>query len=305
MSSNGGPVTENGKAVVRWNATQHGISSPEPVIPGVESKDEWQSHRSGMMESLSPAGALEHTLAERAALLSWRLHRVTRYETESISLSQEKVEEEIAERRSFMRSIQGGSIADPVHPEDIRGEAQWSKQRHNALKRFPGLAADKTIREPSDVFHSVFVEAKKRSGMDIEQEIEELPLLGVGEDDAIEELPPMKAADVRNCIEELARVAGLDADDLLEKATWEAGYQARSAAHRLEEVEREIDRRSRERLLPDTRELEKITRYEAHLSRQLYQALHELEALQKLRLTGEDSLLARLEVNGGAPHGGE
>ena len=37
---------------------------------------------------------------------------------------------------------------------------------------------------------------------------------------------------------------------------------------------------SRERLLSDETTLQKIARYEAHLSRQLYQAMHELEALQ-------------------------
>jgi hypothetical protein len=40
---------------------------------------------------------------------------------------------------------------------------------------------------------------------------------------------------------------------------------------------------SRERLLPDEMTLQKIARYEAHLSRGLYQAMHELEALQTKR----------------------
>jgi hypothetical protein len=43
------------------------------------------------------------------------------------------------------------------------------------------------------------------------------------------------------------------------------------------------DRLTRERMLPDTNTLQKITRYEAHLSRQLLQALHELQRLQAAR----------------------
>lgn len=65
-----------------------------------------------------------------------------------------------------------------------------------------------------------------------------------------------------------------------------------------------VDRRAqwqdfleRERLLPDESTLNKIMRYEAHLSRQMYQALHELEALQTRRMGGV-SPLARLEVHG-------
>ena len=44
-------------------------------------------------------------------------------------------------------------------------------------------------------------------------------------------------------------------------------------------------------LLPPGTELDKITRYEAHLSRQFYQAKHELEVLQKQR-RGEATPLA-------------
>ena len=40
----------------------------------------------------------------------------------------------------------------------------------------------------------------------------------------------------------------------------------------------------REHLLPDTATLEKIQRYESHLSRQFHRDLHELQRLQALRL---------------------
>ena len=35
------PKTEGGKAVVRWNSTRHGISSPAPVVPGLEQAEDW------------------------------------------------------------------------------------------------------------------------------------------------------------------------------------------------------------------------------------------------------------------------
>ena len=53
----------------------------------------------------------------------------------------------------------------------------------------------------------------------------------------------------------------------------------------------------RERLLPDEKTLEKVARYEAHLSRGLYKALHELEASQARRTDGV-APLARLDVDG-------
>lgn len=49
-------------------------------------------------------------------------------------------------------------------------------------------------------------------------------------------------------------------------------------------------------LLPDEKRLELIMRYEAHLSRQLNHALHELEALQNRR-RGTAAPLTRLDIN--------
>jgi len=50
-------------------------------------------------------------------------------------------------------------------------------------------------------------------------------------------------------------------------------------------------------ILPDDAELDKLIRYEAHLGRQLYHALHELEAIQERR-RGNAAPLARVNVHG-------
>jgi hypothetical protein len=294
-SEAGGPRTEEGKEIVRWNATRHGISSPAPVVPGLEKEEDWQGHKDGILENLAPVGHLEVNLAERVALLSWRLHRVTRYETGAIAISQESIEEDIHERDRFLSALRHKGF-ESTHPEDIRSDAKYYKQVHSALRRFPSLTPEKTLKgaDASSVVWGVLMEAKKASGEDIDVEALDLP--GVPEDEAIEELSAMKAADVRGCVEAIASHVSLDPDNLLESATYEAGYEARSATHKKEEMEREIARKSRERILPDETTLVKISRYEAHLSRQLYQALHELENLQKHRTTGEGLPLARLDV---------
>jgi hypothetical protein len=62
-------------------------------------------------------------------------------------------------------------------------------------------------------------------------------------------------------------------------------------------VERDLRDMSRERLLPDEMTLQKIARYKAHLSRQLYQAKHELKALQT-KQTGGAAPVAHLDVQG-------
>jgi hypothetical protein len=50
----GGPATQEGKEVVKWNATQHGIRSPAPVVPGIERTEAWEEHRDGILGSLQP-----------------------------------------------------------------------------------------------------------------------------------------------------------------------------------------------------------------------------------------------------------
>jgi hypothetical protein len=52
-----------------------------------------------------------------------------------------------------------------------------------------------------------------------------------------------------------------------------------------------------DRLLPHPAETDRIVRYEAHVSRQFYQALHELEA-QQARRRGQAAPLARVDVHG-------
>ena len=75
----GGPKTALGKATASQNALTHGLTSNAPTIPG-ETVEAWQDHRAAIVGSLAPVGALESALADRAALLLWRLHRVWRAE---------------------------------------------------------------------------------------------------------------------------------------------------------------------------------------------------------------------------------
>src|SRR5215204_995703 len=168
----GGPNTQEGKVVVRWNATRHGISSPKPVVLGLENTEDWESHHNGIMENLSPAGHLEVTLAERVALLSWRLHRVTRYETGAIAISQETIEDDIHDRDQFLSTLRHKGL-ETTHPVDIRFEATYNKQAHSALRRFPSLGADKTLKEAdaSSVVWGVLMEAKKAAGREIDVEV--------------------------------------------------------------------------------------------------------------------------------------
>src|SRR5437870_4023830 len=78
----GGPKTEAGKAASSRNALRHGLLSESPLAAPFESAEEWQAHRQAILDDLLPLGQgirpvwAEACLAERAALLLWRLRRV-------------------------------------------------------------------------------------------------------------------------------------------------------------------------------------------------------------------------------------
>jgi hypothetical protein len=289
----GGPVTQEGKEVVKWNATRHGIRSPAPVVPGVEKKEDWEVHREGVLDSLQPEGHLELVLAERVALLSWRLHRVIRYETEAIALYQERVEDDLARERRFEPG--------PDHPEVARSNAKSAREEHRLLKRFAKMEKDKTLSAldaDSIIWDAVECADKIAEGeVDPEELLESISVPGLPNSDSWEGYEGWTAGLVRAVIEKVAQATDEEPEELLEAAIRSAQWKAKRSKLEAEKVERDLRNMARERLLPDETTLEKVARYEAHLSRGLYKALHELEALQ-VRRSGGAAPLARLDVDG-------
>jgi hypothetical protein len=289
----GGPATQEGKEVVKWNATRHGIRSPAPVVPGVEKKGDWEDHRDGVLESLSPEGHLELVLAERVALLSWRLNRVTRFETLTIALSQEKMEDDLADKRRF-----GSYVLGPSHPEDVRGALQDALRAQRLNKRFPKLPDDKGLSGPdaASILDLVWGQVDEEVEAEEVQMPEAIPEWASLEE-YMAEWDGWTVSLVRECISAIASAAKEDEEELIESATERARLEIISAKSAAERVEQDLARMSRERLLPDEKTLEKVSRYEAYLSRLFHKTLHELEALQ-VRRAGGAAPLARLDVDG-------
>jgi hypothetical protein len=289
----GGPATQEGKEVVKWNATQHGIRSPAPVVPGVEKREDWEEHREGVLESLQPEGHLELVLAERVALLSWRLHRVIRFETESIALFQEKAEDDLAKERRF----ESGS----AHPEAVRGNVKSTEQDYKLLKRFVKMKDDKRLSSiDADIIIWGAMECADKvveGEVDPEELLESVSVPGLPDSDSWEGYDGWSAGLVRAVIDAVARATDEVPEELLEAAARDARFKTERTKLEAEKVERDLLNMARERLLPDEKTLEKVAKYETHLSRGLYKALHELEALQTRRFGGNVPL-ARLDVDG-------
>ena len=85
---------------------------------------------------------------------------------------------------------------------------------------------------------------------------------------------------VRRGVAAIAAEEGVDATRLWNRTLVKAYLQVNLFKREVDRVVCDLDRLRRERLLPSADKLDKLTRYEAHLSRQLGQALHELQRLQ-------------------------
>src|SRR4051812_36315553 len=75
-----GPVTVAGKASSSQNATSHGLTSKQIVLPG-ENAAHYDELRQGLLATYVPANACEAVLVEELAAASWRLLRARRHET--------------------------------------------------------------------------------------------------------------------------------------------------------------------------------------------------------------------------------
>ncbi len=283
-----GPRTDEGKAITRMNAVKHGGLSPRPVVTAVEKPEEWEGHLAGIVASLSPAGHLETVLTERVALILWRMSRVARYERETIAVSQERMVEDLKERRADPFSNSQG----PSHPDDVRDALRSGQEQLRRLERLHDLPDDApTSGEEADLMLVAVAERTENVDWDTFSMPDVIP-----DEIAWEDYPGWTAGRVRRAIAAIAAEEHVDADSLLQAAREHAHLETLKLEHEVKQVATELGRMQRERLLPDAGTLEKLARYEAHLSRQLAQALHELQRLQATRAGDPVPLPAALDV---------
>lgn len=74
-----GPRTAPGKAIARLNAVKHGLLGRLPIVIGLgETPEAWVAHREAVLLDLAPIGAVQVALAERVALLLFRMARAAK-----------------------------------------------------------------------------------------------------------------------------------------------------------------------------------------------------------------------------------
>jgi hypothetical protein len=326
-----GPKTPEGRLAVRLNASTHGILSAEPIVTTYEKPEDWEAHREAIVDSLAPEGGLEHLLAERVALMSWRLNRVTLYEAERLQEGHENVLEDVRRDRLHegrLKAIYEGRNPDALgvqieaHPSNVLNDLEMARALYKYVcllfdeskadvpieGGYGGCVLDLAAKEAIKIadHHAGVDGAKERDVRErAEKLVDESPSIP---EDAFIDDGEFKVGQLKGLVRDLASEAGIvpetgRADDgvvspeeqLFQSVLAKAHYEVVRLEGEAEEVRAQLLKKRRERVLLDEADLQRISRYEAHLSRQMYQALHELEALQTRR-EGKAAPLARLDV---------
>jgi hypothetical protein len=294
-----GPRSVAGKALVARNALKHGAFATLPVVLGYERESDWQDHRAGILRSLAPAGLLETRLAERAALLLWRLDRVARYETEAIAVGLEEAAEdpepnpldELSQPDTDRKRLKKLS-------QELDQKEKALADTEEGLKLFAQLAklADDAPAAAADAFAVLELAwnavPEEQECPEVEDE-EFLTALGIPDDTEFHEAT-WTAGLVRRGLARIAHHGRMTVEKLTARAQRFAERHRDELAARVEELAPEVkalQRKQRAKLarrlarltLPEADAEGKVLRYENHLTRQLVQTLHELERIQASR----------------------
>ena len=305
-AQHGGPRTENGKAITRFNARTHGVLSE--VMPPQDA-EAYAEHAGSILEHYRPVGYLEERLAERIATALWRLQRIERYEGAVIARDTAKAVKNLSGKPSDLerltRELNGDPDPDiPRSLVTILSDLADARTGLEVMQLGPVRAA----LEPgprllvwawefwgfADHGSPKFQRLERK----IERAVERAGFDGEWTESGEAwsfDLACFAVTGFMRCMRGWTGVK-----PVLEEWEWYRGFLERRV-RALENEAMEGQRLETHAVAlagvphPDT--VDKLTRYEAHISRQLYKAMHELEAIQDKR-NGKVAPLARLEVHG-------
>jgi hypothetical protein len=251
-----GPRSDEGKERSSLNATRHGLCSDRPVIPG-EDAAEWDAFRDCVVRRWLPADDYEKELAERIALQMWRFRRVTRLETQLFNdaLNDDPPARPAADQTEAVREL-----------ADLERQVRRVEQARAVVSQLPNLPCDTPV--DAEVAWLVGQLSGAAPGRAVPAAATAGSLRRDLTDAAKKPLPYAMLLAAERVEAEHSRCAAQVADKkalVLELGQHGAGDD----------------------VLPLEEALRRVQRYEAHVSRQLAQAVKLLEKAQAERQSTE------------------
>jgi hypothetical protein len=282
MSSHAtGPRSDAGKERSSRNAVRHGLRSERPVIPG-EDADEWDAFRDAVVHDLDPATTLEHELAERAALQLWRLRRAARYEAEVAADEIERVQTDAA------NGVRHGLDGDDVASQALRHQfekMEQLRQTHTTMeaardlaRQLADLPAGKAMN-PDHVLPLLVLVGCTHPGL----------LPDPADTATAGELRRTLAARASKSVAaSLAFVRGA-AEEACQKTAAKLAAMDEEILSLVGDVGQSLEAKQRDQRLLQKPALDRVVRYEAHVSRQLNQALQLLREFRAERRARDEA----------------
>jgi hypothetical protein len=271
----------NGRAL---NPLRHGGFLRAPVIPDVESLREFRRFQSKIREALAPRNALQREIADRIAGAAWRLRRVEPFEAAVIARGQQKAEEELTK------------AAGLTNLHWLERFLKMGRSHLEFLVGLPTLAPETIVkrRKALDVlgFVADFAGVKLEDVVDLSAETVIIA-------DTLRRpfFKDWTSTEILEAIAAIARRTDKVPEGLRQAAILHLMMMLMFSEAEAKDVFAARDHQRRLHLLPDSNDLDRLLRYEAHVWKQFVRALHEYEALQA-RDRGERVPLARLDVEG-------
>jgi hypothetical protein len=259
----------------RLNALKHGILSEEALITVGEGQEDIEMFRqlsTALREDLAPVGALEELLVDQLIMLVWRWKRVLKYELGVIRKESDTVTDDWERKQAKEHDL----YIPILHSrEDWEPTTALAHQVEELEKDLQALNYDDPLSVRPQIWQHVFSVASEGFHVCVEK------VLGLREH--WEESPGYSPEQVRQVIDSVNKSAKVSEDQFWKrvKEMVRQEYERVNASYQrrlwtLEQVRLSAS-------LPADTDLVKVQRYEAHLSRQFYKALHELQRLQAAR----------------------
>jgi hypothetical protein len=276
------PRTPSGKRRSRYNAVKSGIFAKVVLLEG-ESPAEYGSLLKGLREDLKPQGTLEAALVENLASLLWRKRRYLRAEVA-----------EIAKAAEFKPIDSLQTLIREAWDQSRAGESSGGMLRHSS---------NPFVLQEAIQALTIFRTVLENFGFQKDKDPWLLrKLYGLDHDDAV----PLS---VFKLYQALAAVAtdppkGDEAPASLDELKKQALAILDAEIKRLETlkewqqiiVKQRAEYESIAALIPPQDALDRLIRYEAHLSREFDRTLSQLERLQRIRLGYAAPPTVRLEI---------
>jgi hypothetical protein len=306
-----GPRTPTGLTRSSQNALKVGLFSRLLVLPTLgESVEECDRFRAAVVTDLAPAGAVEAELADRLAVVLWRLRRVARYEAAAVTAAAGT----LPPHPDAVAPVSAHPYYHPVPPDaptayrlgrkrdDLHfGRITLAQRRAEATLLDPGSDPDTRIDWLSP--HRLLETGASELGWDPHSDPWPAALTSLGIEKGSISSTQWTLGQIQHVLDALADRAGRDRAEFLEavRGRLRAGveeYERAIANREREETElaaqllREREVAAGALVYADDALVQRVARAEAHLSRELDRALALLAALRADRCPAANTVAA-------------